>query len=355
MIKTLQLFVLLILPSLCLASPELKIGFILPLSGPVSEYGVAAQNGVILAREEHPDLFKNIEFIFDDSRYDSKTTLSIFENFGTAKQVSLAYVWGYSPNQALAPVAESKGFPIISTSSEKSVAIGKKFVTRFAYDVQQASEALLRYTRSKNYRSIGIVKTDIAFHNGLIDAMQSSLQPLEHLEVVESYGLDAQDFKSTILKLRTKTFDVLGIFLLEGQVSQFYRQAEQLSYSPKTILTDLMESPQEIIRSGSSINGAVFAAHFTSPEFIEGYQSRFKTDYQIPYAANAYEFAVLAAELSKSFATTPTPTMWVDALRSIKNRTGVIGNYSFDESTSSFKLPVVLKQIQDGKIITLAE
>jgi len=56
------------LPELCFAAPKVKVGFILPLSGPVSEYGVAAQNGVALAKEEHPDLFENVELVFDDSR-----------------------------------------------------------------------------------------------------------------------------------------------------------------------------------------------------------------------------------------------------------------------------------------------
>ena len=267
----------------------------------------------------------------------------------------MAYVWGYSPNQAVAPVAEAKKFPIISITSQKEASANKKFVTRFCYDIPQATDALLRYTRSKNFRSIGIVKTDIAFHNAIIDEMQKALLPNERLEVAESYGLDDQDFKPQILKLKTKPFDVVGVFLLEGQVSQFYRQALQLSYLPKTILTDFMENPEEVSRSGKLINGAVFATQYTTPEFIERYRNRFKTAYEIPYAANTYEFAVIAAQFAKKFQTPPTAAMWMDAFRSIKNNEGVIGKYSYDEKSNSFLLPVVLRQIQDGSITTIVE
>ena len=43
-------------------SKKFKVGAILPLTGHSAEYGVAARNGIELAKIERPELFKNIEF-----------------------------------------------------------------------------------------------------------------------------------------------------------------------------------------------------------------------------------------------------------------------------------------------------
>ena len=39
-----------------------KVGAILPLTGPVAEYGQAIVNSINFAREDHPELFENLTF-----------------------------------------------------------------------------------------------------------------------------------------------------------------------------------------------------------------------------------------------------------------------------------------------------
>ena len=66
-----------------------KVGVILPLSGPLAEYGVAASNGFKLAQAERPELFKNIQFLMDDSQYDNKKAISSYQAFRMAGDKSL--------------------------------------------------------------------------------------------------------------------------------------------------------------------------------------------------------------------------------------------------------------------------
>jgi ABC-type branched-subunit amino acid transport system substrate-binding protein len=55
-----------------------KAGLIFPLSGAVADYGIALRNGFELEQEEKPEFFKKIEFIYQDSLYDEKSSLSAF-------------------------------------------------------------------------------------------------------------------------------------------------------------------------------------------------------------------------------------------------------------------------------------
>jgi hypothetical protein len=40
-----------------LAQEKFKVGAVLPLTGALAEYGVAARNGIDLAKQQHPELF----------------------------------------------------------------------------------------------------------------------------------------------------------------------------------------------------------------------------------------------------------------------------------------------------------
>lgn len=82
-------------PGESLAQERFKIGVLLPLSGPVAEYGVATQHGFELAQQEDPEGFKNIQFLFDDTQYDSNKTVLSLQKLRLADGISAAFVWGF--------------------------------------------------------------------------------------------------------------------------------------------------------------------------------------------------------------------------------------------------------------------
>ena len=80
---------------------EFIVGAILPLSGRSADYGVAAKNGIELAREENPELFSNIRFLYEDSLYDGKTTITTFNKMKSIDKANLVFVWGHGPAEAV--------------------------------------------------------------------------------------------------------------------------------------------------------------------------------------------------------------------------------------------------------------
>jgi ABC-type branched-subunit amino acid transport system substrate-binding protein len=81
-----------------------KVGAIIPLSGPLADYGDAVKNGFELARRDNPDFFNTVEFVYEDSKYDGKTSLSAFNALLARGDINLYYVWGVTPNETLLPI-----------------------------------------------------------------------------------------------------------------------------------------------------------------------------------------------------------------------------------------------------------
>ncbi len=346
--RILALAFCLMAPATVFAEGVISIGVIIPLTGPLAEYGVAAKNGIELAKQQHPENFASVRFVYEDSRYDSMTAVTIFEKMRTDPNLKLAYVWGFGPNQAVAPIAESRKFPIFAVSGERSISRDRKYVIRFGYFNEQIAQVQRQYLREHGMKRIALIKTELAYNNSVYDALKENLAPDESIELIDNYEMGQIDFRPSLLKLRGKHFDVVGAFLVGNQISQFYRQVAELKLKLTTFGTDFFEGAEEVRRAGPAIIGAVYAGHYVDPEFSKQYVERYGINAQLSWAANAYEFAMLAGRVLG------TPPQTADEsgpilgrFRGLGRQLGVLGPYEFGESDHgpAFDFSVVAKRV----------
>jgi len=334
-----------------------KVGVILPLTGAVAEYGVATKNGIQLAIKEHPENFSGISFVYDDSQYEGKKALSGYQKLKSSDSASVVYIWGYGPNQAVVPVAERDQFPVIAVSAERSVSLNKKYTLRFCYHIEMIAQTLLNHLRANKIKHIGIVKTELAYMNGLIDSMKKNLKSDESIDVVDTYEPSDTDFKTTIAKLRTKKFDSVGVFLISGQISQFYRQSNQLGLKINTFGTDFFDSLKEAQDAQGAMTGAVFAAPYADSQFVERYVKQYGNDLQVAWAANGYEFAMLTAKLFGKSHEKLTSDQILTQYKSSDIEQGATSTFKYNESSegSGFDFKVVGRKIEVDKIVDFSE
>ncbi len=117
----------------------------------MAEYGLAARNGIELAEIQHPDLFTQTEFIYEDSQWDAKTSVSAFSNLSRIKKVSFVFNWGNPTTEAVAPLAEREKVPLIGMTLDSKVAIGKNCVIRSINPAAEFSKKLAEHLKAKGY------------------------------------------------------------------------------------------------------------------------------------------------------------------------------------------------------------
>lgn len=332
---------------------QLKLGAILPLTGGAAEYGVAVKNGFILAKETEPQLFKNIEIKFEDSKFDGKGAISAFNKLSTIDQVDLIYAWGAGPVQALVPVAERAKMPMIAATAEQAATKGKQYVLRFNYSSGAYAKRLIEALRSRHIKKIAIVAAEIPYYELVIAGMKGCLKSDESIDVIASVTQSAVDFKSEITSFsrKIKNYDALGVFLLTGQIATFYQQAHSLNLSIPTFGTDFFESADEIAKSGAGIIDAIYPGMKISDDFSDRYAKRFGTVIQIAYAGSAYDSALLIA---KSFNNDHGGNL-LEAIKKQSPLRGVSGVYTFNDSDqgSGFDPELVIKKIDNEGIQVL--
>lgn len=343
--------------------PKFVIGVSLALSGPFAEYGVAVQHGIELARSENPAALAPINFVFEDDGYEPKRTVGAISKLRDIDGASLLFVWGNEPALGAAPVAERLKIPTLVVAQHPQAGAGYRYVIRFINPAEDFSLALLKYLRtqpsytlSPKPRRFEVVKAEISFFNILLDEFSKGLTAEESISIVDTYTPKDTDFRPTILKLKSLKADNLGVYLVPPQIEPFFRQAAELDFHPQVFGASPFESSIVIKSALGAMEGAVFSHISALPEFQRRYEQRFGDDVQVAYAAQAYDFAVLCAELFGRADSIRDADSIVTALTSIDRRSGSLGSYRVRKDTPSgtyFEFPVAVKKIESGRIVTV--
>lgn len=333
------------------ADEQLKIGIILPLTGALAEYGIAASNGLELALNKNSAINNKFKFIIEDDQYNPKQSITAFTKLTEIDQVSLVYQWGSLSSSAVAPVAENKYFPLVVMSINPQPALNKNWVVNFSNSGKIFANILIEELRKNNVKNIGIVKTEIPYLNSLYDELKDALNDQEKVTLIDSFSPSDNDFKSSYLKLYKNKFDALGVFLISGQVAKYYRDIPNKLLPKITFGTDFFESKTEIEAAKGKMEGAIFPNASVEPWFYKIYEEKYNNDIQINYAANLYDFVNLLEKIANS--ETKKENI-LNQLTSREKQEGASGEFYFteEEGYKSFRFPAVIRKIINGKVVT---
>ena len=307
------------------AETPLRVGVILPLSGPVAPMGVAFRRGFELFSREYPQA--PVEFHFEDHRYDGKASLSAFHKLREVDAVDLSVVWGNMPGDTVAPLAERHKSPLFAVSMNP-VAKDRLSVISLGPPmnrlIQKASDTFETWKVS----TAAAVSIDIGNAIKSIEAMKEARQGQLLVTVVAS---EETDFKSIISNLKTKQVDGLFLLLLPDQALTFVKQASQMRFSPRIIGGDVFADEEFQLAVAPYAPDLAYVYGAVDQNFVERVRREFGSASYFFETACGYSVALLssrAAELGPS-----ARSRILDALTTA-DRTGIpLGGFEFSDTT----------------------
>lgn len=327
-----------------------KVGVIIPLSGSAADYGEAIRNSIELARRESPEKFTNIQFIYEDGEYNTQKAVSAFQKLRTVDKVNLVYPFGILFCRAIAPLAEATKTPMAGQCIDEITTRGRKYIIRFMDHTDAYATMTLKYLETNKANKIAVLLSDNGYVEQLFEAFQRNLSASQSITVIDRYPTSQNDFRSTILKVKNGRYDAVGIFLVSGQISTFYRQLRELSFSVPTFGTNFFESLSEVEASQGAMDGAVFANNAFSKDFERAYRQAYPRATQLAFGACAYEFADLTAELFGSGGAELSPDEVIAKYSTVTSRVSkTVGEYHFQETTfagKEFTFSIAVKRVK---------
>ncbi len=335
-------------------STKLKVGVILPLSGPLADYGNAIKNGIELYRSQYPTKVKHLNFVYEDDHYDSKTSISAYHKLSTIDKVDIFFAFGAPAASALAPILERDGKILINISADEAPTVDRKLVIRTMNYSAQYMRGLLEYLRKRDVKEFSVVDVENSYLRSMKKGLERNLIEGESLVEVGSVNPSDLDFRNLILKSKLKNIKALGLFLMPEQMVIFMKQAKENRFSPNIFSTNMTESAI-LLPNSEGLEGSIYPYHSLKESFVLIYKERYMQDSQLPFGGSAYDMVSILANGIKSEMKRDNETL-MSIFQNVKEQEGVLGNFSYvqdQEGGKYFKYPIVVKQVINGIAVVI--
>ncbi len=339
-----------------------NIGGLAPLTGNVSVYGVATNNGaqmaVEAANEKGGVLGKQIKYVYYDEKGDATEAVNAYnklvQNDGV---VGLVGDVTSVPCIAVAQEAVKDGLPMITgTGTAAAITEAGENVFRACFTDPYQGQVMAQYAAKKLGSKTAAILYNMAddYSSGVAEAFEKEAAAAG-ISVVEkqAYQTNDVDFKSQLQTIKGKSPDILFLPVYYQDVALIAVQAKQLGIGATLMGVDGWDGVLEKIDKSnvSAVEGAYFCSQY-SAESEDPDVQRFIKDYKAKYNADPNMFAVLGydamnilLESIKTAGTTDSAKV-VDAMKDIKFK-GLTGDITFDKDRNPVK-SAVITTIKDG-------
>lgn len=213
---------------------NIKIGIILPLTGPSASLGEWFKNGYVLAVEEINQSGgiqgQKIQLLIEDGAGDPKTSISAFNKLIAIEKIKIAATTLSGPSLALVPISESNGILMFANAAHPQITIDRKYVLRHSNTVDQESEIIAQYlTDILKPNKIAIAYANDDFGLAFNDKLTNIIKEKTNISInSSSFDKNESNFRSHAIKLISNKPDgivVLGFVKNMGLIIKRLRES----------------------------------------------------------------------------------------------------------------------------------
>lgn len=342
-------------------SDTIKIGAIIPQTGPVSNYGNSSEKGALLAVDE---INKNggingkkIEWISYDDKGEITDSTTAYNKLKGDKVAAIVGPITSKPALAVSEIAKKDGIPMITpTGTQGNITEGKKNVFRTCFTDPYQGKLLAKFAaENQKAKKVAILRnTSSDYSNGIADEFKKEAEKLK-LELVadESYGDNDNDFKAQLTKIAKAKPDVLLVPDYYEKIALIVPQARDAGIEAKFIGSDGWDGVINVMDKSqlSMVEGSCFSNHFALDsndkrvkEFVEKFKEANKED-PSAFSALSYDTVYLLKQAMEEAKSEENDKV-VEKIKNIEFD-GITGKFKFNKDNNPMKSASMM-EIKDG-------
>jgi branched-chain amino acid transport system substrate-binding protein len=356
------------LPTQASAADTIKVGIVLPLTGPQAKFGEIEKQSFDMALEEINGgggiKGKKLEFIMEDDTGRPEVGRSVVEKLITKdKVVMLGGGYSSSVTFGVAGVAQQNRVPFLvnTGSADKITEQGWDYIFRLNPPVSEYASGVETFLAEVvKPKDAVILHENSLFGTKGAKAFQQSCDKLGiKVLMTEGYEHGGIDFKPVLVKVKQLNPDLVYMISYIMDASLLMRQARELKLTPKRFVGGAagFTLPEFDQNAGKAANFVVSATlwHQVLPlpgamDYFNRFKARYNKDTEY-HGAEAYAAAYVIRDVlkrAKSF----SPEDIKQALSETKLMTvfGPVKFTSYDKKTNQNRLTTYVVQWQNGKL-----
>lgn len=341
-----------------------KIGAVVPLTGPGAALGNLIKRGLDLGVEDVNSLSNEIqiEIVYEDSQTNPNQGLTAFRKLVSIDRVPVVLVAFSTVCNAVAPVAEElKVLMIGMTTSMPGLPQEKKYVMRLFPNADMLAGSMAEYA-SERFQLASVLYAEDEYGRTQFTTFAKMFEG-DGRKIVfhEAFNTTETQFRTTVAKMLNQNPDVIflpgygpGYIALLNQIRENNKSISILGDSPLT-------NPPVYRAAGQAAEGIVVPATLLDAgvsitedqkNFLQAYQSRFNENPSINVSIN-FDFIHMIARAAND--TNFSPDAILDYfINTLSPYDGIVGEIRFDKEGESL-VHVQPMKISKGTIINIRE
>ncbi len=345
------------------AADTVKIGLLVPLTGPAAADGTSALYSVQIALDQVNAaggvLGKQVELVYYDDRADAKEAVALAHKLIEQDKIAAFVAGSYSlPTRAVAPIFQEEEIPLVAAYAiHPDVTRAGDFCFRNGFLGMVEGKAA-GYTAHKllGGKTVALLTSDNDFGRTLVEGFKeyaSKFAPDLKIVSEQAYPFSEKDYKPYLSKIKELNPDVIFASGYYFQTGPLLRQARELGIQSKILGEEGADSPKLMEIAGDAAEGFYIVTNFDRDDprpVVQGFLAEFRNRHKFEpdmVGASAYDAFMIIMDGMKTAGSTDGKKVR-DAIAAVKDYnglTGIIGG--FDEIGEVVK-PVQVQVVKEG-------
>jgi branched-chain amino acid transport system substrate-binding protein len=322
----------------------IKIGMVLPVTGPAADFGKYELTGAKIAldrvNKSGGALGKQVELVTEDDLTTNPGAVLAFSKLAAQPDI-VAFIGSYrsTANHAMAPDILKTGKPVCFGGTDpKLTKMGNPWLIRFRPNDTYSGRVIAAYgVATLGKKNWAIVHSTDAFGTSGFESLSASLDKLgAKVAIDQGYPNQSQDLTPVVLAVKSSGADIIGsYFTFPNDLAIFARQLRQLGVtipwvgSPTTVLAEAVKLGGPALWGTYGVADYAIESSPKAKEFAALYSAVSKVQPDFASAWTYDAIGVLSAAINKAGSTEPDKIR--AAILSTKGYKGAEGEYNFDE------------------------
>jgi branched-chain amino acid transport system substrate-binding protein len=357
------------LPAAAHAQPArpVTLGYLLPLTGEFSQYGIRFRNSAEMALDSFNRanrLPAPVRIIYEDTRSDAREATSVAQKFAdNADIVAVLGDFSSSASMAAAQVFSRAQMPQLSQTASHPDFVGIS-PFQFRNITTQAYEGpfVARWAAGNGVKRCAVICIQNDWGQSVAAGFNTAFQAGGgEITSTEYFNPGNREFRSVLTKIQRERPDAvyLGMFYEDG--AAVLQQRRQLAMRMPFYATSSLYEPKLIELAGAQAAEGLFLATSFMPTsddprikaYVEEYTRRYGNEPN-SFSAQAFDAVNIMLDALTRAAPTITRARVRDALAATRDFPGVTGSTTFDPQTREPAKTLARMQVRDGRFTAIA-
>lgn len=265
------------------SAEEIKIGVILPLSGPASGVGETIRTGAQLALRDLNAAggVEGVRFklIIEDTASETKNAVSAFNKLYSNDGVRIFLTVVSSAAMALKPMVESRHALLFADVAHPEILKDSQYIIRHSNTAQWDAQTMAKQILPQKPKNIGILYQyddwGVAYEKELRRAFEA-----EGIKVFSESKLPSDsDLTPMLTKLRPRSLEALILVLYGSSAGEAIKKAKLLGFSGNlSSSVGFILTPDAATVAGEAAIGTWFQTFVQNPQFKAAYKEAYGKD-----------------------------------------------------------------------------